>query len=166
MWRLESFLDALDLNRITLVRQDRGGFIGLRAGADMPARFARIVAANTALPEAQGIDDAAAKTISERVRVYYEGLPVHRSAAEMGAAMRADATGMGFLHWVKFCAQTPVLEVSEVAGFNSREGLSDKAARAYDAPFPDDRHMAGGRQLPSLVPIMPDNPAIAANRAV
>ena len=30
--------------------------------------------------------------------------------------------------------------------------------------FPDD-YMAGARQFPSLVPIMPDNPAIAANRA-
>ena len=37
--------------------------------------------------------------------------------------------------------------------------------RAYDAPFPDDRYMAGARQFPSLVPIMPDNPAIEANRA-
>ena len=41
---------ALDLKRITLVGQDWGGFIGLRLAAELEARFARIVIANTALP--------------------------------------------------------------------------------------------------------------------
>lgn len=43
-------LRHLDLTGITLVCQDWGGLIGLRLWADMPARFARIVVANTALP--------------------------------------------------------------------------------------------------------------------
>ena len=83
----------------------------------------------------------------------------------MGAAMLGDSSGMGFLHWVKFCAETPVLRVSDVVNFSSGGGLSDSQVAAYDAPFPDDSYMAGARQFPSLVPIMPDNPAIAANRA-
>ena len=160
---LKSFLAALDLNRITLVCQDWGGLIGLRAATELPARFARIVAANTALPDAQGIDAAAAKAIGDRMRAYYDSLPVHRSAAEMSIAMRTDTSGMGFLHWVKFCARTPTLKVSEVVGIGGEIGSG--AARAYDAPFPDDSHMAGARQFPSLVPIMPDNPAVPANRA-
>jgi haloalkane dehalogenase len=44
------FLDALGLRDITLVCQDWGGLIGLRVAAEQPARFARVVAANTALP--------------------------------------------------------------------------------------------------------------------
>src|SRR5262249_48459534 len=36
---------------------------------------------------------------------------------------------------------------------------------AYDAPFPDDRYMAGARQFPLLVPIAPDDPATEPNRA-
>lgn len=40
---------ALDLQRITLVGQDWGGFIGLRLATEMEERFARIVVANTAL---------------------------------------------------------------------------------------------------------------------
>jgi haloalkane dehalogenase len=36
---------------------------------------------------------------------------------------------------------------------------------AYDAPFPDERYLAGARQFPLLVPITPDDPASAANRA-
>jgi haloalkane dehalogenase len=45
-----AFVDALDLRDITLVGQDWGGLIGLRLLADDPARYARVVAANTALP--------------------------------------------------------------------------------------------------------------------
>jgi haloalkane dehalogenase len=47
---LIGFLDALDLRNITLVCQDWGGLIGLRVLAEHPERFARVVAANTALP--------------------------------------------------------------------------------------------------------------------
>lgn len=47
---LTGFLDALDLRDITLVCQDWGGLIGLRVLAEHPERFARVVAANTALP--------------------------------------------------------------------------------------------------------------------
>ncbi len=36
---------------------------------------------------------------------------------------------------------------------------------AYDAPFPDDSYKAGARQFPSLVPIAPDDPEAAPNRA-
>jgi haloalkane dehalogenase len=51
---MHAFLAALDLQRVTLVCQDWGGFIGLRVAAEAQAsaqeRFARIVAANTFLP--------------------------------------------------------------------------------------------------------------------
>jgi haloalkane dehalogenase len=44
------FATALDLQNITLVCQDWGGFIGLRVAAEAEDRFARIVVANTFLP--------------------------------------------------------------------------------------------------------------------
>jgi len=47
---MHSFINALDLRRLTLVCQDWGGLIGLRLAAEQPDRFARIVAANTFLP--------------------------------------------------------------------------------------------------------------------
>jgi len=43
-------VEALDLRDVTLVCQDWGGLIGLRLVAEMPERFARVVAANTFLP--------------------------------------------------------------------------------------------------------------------
>jgi haloalkane dehalogenase len=45
-----AFLDALALDGITWVGHDWGGLIGLRILAAQPDRFARFVAANTALP--------------------------------------------------------------------------------------------------------------------
>ena len=47
---MHAFIRALDLQRLTLVCQDWGGFIGLRLAAEAEARFARIVVANTFLP--------------------------------------------------------------------------------------------------------------------
>jgi haloalkane dehalogenase len=47
---MQSVLDQLKLERITLVCQDWGGLIGLRLVAANPERFARVVAANTFLP--------------------------------------------------------------------------------------------------------------------
>lgn len=47
---MQSWLDQLDLNNITLVCQDWGGLIGLRLVTENPDRFARVVTANTFLP--------------------------------------------------------------------------------------------------------------------
>ena len=162
---LQALLADLNLSNITLVCQDWGGLIGLRAAAELPERFARIVTANTGLPDAKGIEGEQVAKISAAMRAHYESLPVHQSPLEMGAAMMADDSGMRFLHWVKYCAETPVLRVSEVVKFSGGGVLADAQATAYDAPFPDDSYMSGARQFPSLVPIMPDNAAIPANRA-
>jgi haloalkane dehalogenase len=48
------FLDALALERITLVCQDWGGLIGLRIASELPDRFARLVIMNTGLPIGDG----------------------------------------------------------------------------------------------------------------
>ena len=47
---MQSWLDKIRLNQITLVCQDWGGLIGLRLVANNPNRFARVVVANTGLP--------------------------------------------------------------------------------------------------------------------
>jgi haloalkane dehalogenase len=52
---LRAFIQELDLRRVTLVCQDWGGLLGLRALAEMPERFARLVAMNTGLPTGGGM---------------------------------------------------------------------------------------------------------------
>jgi len=47
---VRGFLDAIAVPDLTLVCQDWGGLLGLRLVGEEPARFARVVAANTFLP--------------------------------------------------------------------------------------------------------------------
>jgi len=58
-WASAHLFDALGLTDITLVCQDWGGLIGLRLVAEAPERFARVVVANTGLPDGtQRLSDA------------------------------------------------------------------------------------------------------------
>jgi haloalkane dehalogenase len=52
-WTRAAVFDALDLRDVTLLCQDWGGLIGLRLVAEHPDRFARVVTANTGLPDGQ-----------------------------------------------------------------------------------------------------------------
>ncbi|GAC1443144.1 MAG: haloalkane dehalogenase [Mycobacteriales bacterium] len=50
-WLRSVLFDRLDLRDVTVVCQDWGGLLGLRLVAEHPDRFARVVAANTGLPD-------------------------------------------------------------------------------------------------------------------
>lgn len=52
-WMRALLFDVLDLRNVTLVGQDWGGLIGLRLAAEHPDRFARLVVANTGLPNGE-----------------------------------------------------------------------------------------------------------------
>ena len=162
---VKALLDELDLRDITMLCQDWGGLIGLRVAAENQDRFARIVTANTGLPDAQGVADDKIEEVSAQMRAYYDSLPVHANEMEMGMAMATDKSGMGFMHWVKFCSESDGFSPQGVLTMSNGGILSEGEQAAYGAPFPDESYLAGGRQFPSLVPIMPDNPAIQANRA-
>jgi haloalkane dehalogenase len=53
-WTRAAVFDELGLKDVTLVGQDWGGLTGLRLVAEHPDRFARVVAANTGLPDGRG----------------------------------------------------------------------------------------------------------------
>ncbi|SPM30011.1 haloalkane dehalogenase [Mycobacterium terramassiliense] len=52
-WMRAVAFDVLGLRDVTLVGQDWGGLIGLRLAAEHPERFARLVVANTGLPNGE-----------------------------------------------------------------------------------------------------------------
>jgi haloalkane dehalogenase len=72
---MSDWLVANDLKQITLFCQDWGGLIGLRLVAAFPERFARVVAANTFLPEGAGANPAfeAWRNFSQSVPVFPTG---------------------------------------------------------------------------------------------
>lgn len=154
---MSAWLEVNDLRDLTLVCQDWGGLIGLRLVAAHPERFARVVAANTGLPDATGVPDEAAPAMHS----LYDSLDVVE-ARELPERMQSAAHG--FMYWIKFCAETPELRVDELLATIGGD-MNDDAIAGYGAPFPDQRHVAGARQFPSLVPIFPDGPEIPANRA-
>lgn len=63
--------------------------------------------------------------------------------------------GQGFLEWRDYVASNPEFDVGKLMS-RAVPGLTDGERAAYDAPFPDAKHMAGVRTFPALVPIEPD----------
>ena len=157
---LQAFLDGLGHKRLTLVCQDWGGLLGLRLLTQNLTRFSRVVAANTGLPDAKGMD----MSMAAPMRELFASIPA-LDVAEMGAKLRENEHGAGFMYWIKYCAENPDFVISDVMSMSfGGEPLPAELRAGYDAPFPDEAFKQGARQFPSLVPIFPDDPAIADNR--
>lgn len=125
---MEAWLLAIDAQNLTLFCQDWGGLLGLRLATAHPARFKRLVIANTGLPVGTGMSE-------------------------------------GFAKWLAFSQNTPEFKVGAIVGGGTTKGLSDEAIAAYDAPFPDDSYKAAARAFPRFVPVTPEHPQVAENKA-
>jgi haloalkane dehalogenase len=73
--------------------------------------------------------------------------------------------GPAFDAWCKYSQETPRFHVGGILKGGCAMPLAPEVMAAYDAPFPDDRYLAGARQFPVLVPNSPDDPAAKPNRA-
>jgi haloalkane dehalogenase len=157
---MSRWLLALDLRDITVFFQDWGSLIGLRLVAAYPERFARVVLANGGLP-AGPVPEAFAAPL----RAAYAQLPLV-AASELEARF-TDTSGVpGFLYWRKFCAESPqLLDVGALMdGMGGARRLGPEERRAFSAPFPDERFLAGARRFPSLLPLFHDEPEVVENR--
>ena len=157
---MRGFVAALDLQDVTLVCQDWGSLIGLRVVAEDPDRFARVVLANGALPDGKGIPEEMAPALNALL-ASTPALPVAEMAAKLAGPMEDRPQ---FMYWIRHCDAHPDFQPAEVMR-TSLKHCSDVEYRAWSAPFPAEEYIQGARQFPSLVPIIPDNPAIPANRA-
>jgi len=157
---LQGFIAGMDLHDTTLVCQDWGSLIGLRVLAEAPERFARVVLANGGLPDATGIPDEMAPQLNAML-ADTPALPIEEVFVKLSGPMEDRPQ---FMYWVRHCDAHAKFHPAEVmqAGLNH---CSEEEYRAWAAPFPSEEYMQGARQFPSLVPIVPDNPAIPANRA-
>jgi haloalkane dehalogenase len=158
---LRAWIEALDLRGLTLICQDWGGLVGLRVVAELPERFARVVTSNTGLPVAHGVPENATPAL----HALYASLPVPQTMVDvaMGFASAGQGGAPPFMYWQKHCAESPEFTPQDVMRAMCPK-LSHAEIAAYAAPFPDDSYQAGARRFPTLVPILPDNPAIPDNR--
>lgn len=157
---ITEFVRKIGIKNITLIGQDWGGLIGLRVVTENPDLFARIVVANTGLPTGAPIP----KEMEEAVYKKFDetpGLPPQ----EMMMKMASATDGFGFFYWVKYCAEYPDFKVTDVIQPGDGNPFPEDIKAGYGAPFPDDSYMAGARKFPTLVPILPNNEAIPANKA-
>jgi haloalkane dehalogenase len=157
---MKSFIEALNLSGVTLVCQDWGSLIGLRVVAENDHRFARVVLANGGLPDGLGIPDELAPELHELL-ADTPALPASEMAMKLAGPMEDRPQ---FMYWVRHCDAHPDFHPAEVMKLSLKH-CSDAEYRAWAAPFPSEAYAQGARQFPSLVPIIPDNPAIPANRA-
>lgn len=90
----------------------------------------------------------------ERIAIGNTGLPV------------GESLGAGFDAWLAHSQNTDFLDAGAMLqrATMARE-LTDAEVDAYRAPFPDELHMAGARQFPTLVPITPEHDGVAENLA-
>jgi len=98
------------------------------------------------------------------MRALFDSIPA-LPVPEMGAKLRENENGAGFMYWIKHCDGYADFKVSEVVAMTAGGALPADLSRAYDAPFPAEEYQQAARQFPSLVPIFPDDVAVADNRA-
>jgi haloalkane dehalogenase len=70
-----------------------------------------------------------------------------------------------FERWRAASQKMPAFSAGRILERTCTPPLPADVAAAYDAPFPDERYVAGARQFPMLVPTRPDDPASEPNRA-
>lgn len=66
-----------------------------------------------------------------------------------------EPVSAGFAGWKTFASIAPEIPVAGLIASDVRGEFNAMDALAYDAPFPDDRHKAGVRRFPQLVPVEP-----------
>jgi len=69
-----------------------------------------------------------------------------------------------FFRWRDYSQTTPVFHAGGIVKGACVTELPPEVIAAYDAPFPDERYLAGARAFPMLVPTTPDDPEALANR--
>ena len=100
-----------------------------------------------------------------------------RLAAEQEPRFKAIVVGNGMLPtgdnkvpaafklWKNFALYSPWFPIARIINSATFKTLGPEERKAYDAPFPSSKYKAGARAFPRLVPVTPDDPATAANRA-
>ena len=133
--QVRSAVEQLDLTRAVLVGQDWGGPIGLRVLSEVPDRFAAALMTNTLLPTCE---------------------PPPRGVAGWPGPIIEP--------WVKLCAESDDLPVSQIVAGTFVTPPDPSVLAAYDAPFPDKRYKSAVLAITTRIPLTVDYPGVAENK--
>ncbi len=102
--------------------------------------------------------------IGLRLAAEHEGRFARIVAANTFLPTGDTPPGKDFLAWQQYSQTTPRFHAGGIVRGGCVTELSAEVIAAYNAPFPDDRYLAGARQFPLLVPTTPNDPAAEPNR--
>lgn len=71
----------------------------------------------------------------------------------------------GFKAWLTMSQTMPVFPAGMIVNMGSLRDLSPEEIAAYDAPYPDETYKSGARIFPTFVPVTPEHPSVAENKA-
>ncbi len=86
-------------------------------------------------------------------------------AANTGLPTGGGTVPLAFKLWLAFSQYSPVLPIGWLIGKGTATGLTESEKRAYDAPFPNRRYLAGARQFPALVPMTDRHASVSECKA-
>jgi len=159
--RLEKFIEALDLQHITMFCQDWGSLIGLHVAGIHPEWFARIVVGDGTLMVIPEGFQPFSPVLFPNVINYWIFSPFAYMPSQQVPFNDEDsdpsvASTKGFFgFWIRYALTAASFHPSEVVEAITYFDLSPEEEAAYDAPFPCRLYLAGPRTFPSLVNDMP-----------
>ena len=71
-----------------------------------------------------------------------------------------EGANLAFRSWKTFARLIPTLPVALIMQLGTARKLSKDVLRAYKAPYPSRKYMAGAKVFPELVPVSPDIPGV------
>ncbi|MEM7413783.1 MAG: haloalkane dehalogenase [Myxococcota bacterium] len=158
---LRSLVEALDLQRVSLIVQDWGGPLGLYQPAHMPERFERLFVLNTWLENPEFEFSLFARVWNAVWHPHdTTGGPRTRDPNLLRRAFVQVARRLFVRFALKGDPQPcgAVAELIMMADYpGAKPDLGPKLYAAYEAPFPDDKSKAGARRFPLSLPFW--NPA-------
>ena len=137
---MRSFVQQLGIKHASAFMQDWGGMIGLRVLAQEPEWLDRLVLANTALAEMNGLE----KFVVPKVLKFL--------AAKAGKpSLNTFSNQINYGNWASYFKHSKSLEVGKIIQTLTTRDLSEAEMQAYDAPFPSENYYAGPRKMPQIV---------------
>ena len=76
-------------------------------------------------------------------------------------------TGMSdaFQTWLTMSQSIPVFPAGMIVNMGTVRELSPEEIAAFDAPYPDESYKSAARIFPTFVPVTPEHPSVAENKA-
>ena len=170
VYRLEQFIEKLQLENITAFVQDWGSLIGLDVIGNHPELFARVVVGDgTILPIPDGMtpfslpeDPEEQAQAIERFEQKINGIPAQQPEFYnnfgylklkywLQNLFNKIRYGNYFSDWILYAREYEDFKASTIVEAMTYFPLTDEELDAYDAPFPNRTYMAAPRTFPGLV---------------